>query len=77
MSRCVGVVLVPAKPMTWAALAGRNAAVSGSSTAVASAASGRTQTPAAPVTSSARRSPAPDNSQLSKTPTSYAARFVV
>lgn len=58
---------VPAKPMTWAALAGRNAAVAGSSAVVASAASGRTQTAAAPVTGSAGRSPAPDNSQPSKT----------
>lgn len=68
---------VPAKPMTWAALAGRNAAISGSSAVVSSVASagftGRTQTPAGLVTSSAGRSPAPDNNQPSKTAASLSS----
>jgi len=65
----VGVMSVPAKPMTWAAMAGRNATVAGSSAAVTNVASftGRTQTP---VTMPAGRTPAPDNSQPSKTASS-------
>ena len=73
------MVTVPAKPMTWAALAGRNATVAGSSSAVTSAANagftGRTQPPTAPVISSAGRTPVPDHNQPSKTPASYAPYF--
>lgn len=71
----IGVVIVPTKPMTWAAMAGRNAALAGPSAVATNAGNvGRTHTPVAPVINSVGRTP--DGNQPSKTAAaSYATAY--